>query len=69
MYNKNVPEVPTLNSDKIINLINRKVIELDEDERIEISEIISYHECEPSVVAEKVSELLNVSYESIFDLL
>jgi len=28
-----------------------------------------YHECEPMAAAERISELLQVSYESIFDLL
>lgn len=69
MYTKNVPAVPVLESKNVIDKINARVMQLDDEERQEIESIISCHECEPMAVAEKISELLNVSYQSIFDLL
>lgn len=69
MYNRNVSAVAVLNSDVIIGKINRQIFELDEDERIDITEILNYHECEPMEAAARISELLSVRYEVIFDLL
>jgi len=68
-YNRNVPEVPCFKADKIIKAIEKRVMKLEEIDQMEIADIVNYHECEASVIAEKISELLGVSYQSIFDIL
>lgn len=68
-YDKNVPAVPEYKASEIIKAIERKVMSLEDIEKMEVADIINYHSCEPSVIAERVSELLGVSYQLIFDLL
>lgn len=68
-YNKNVPAVPVYFASEIISKIEKRIMQLEDIEKMEIADIVNYHECEASVIAEKVSELLGVSYQSIFDLL
>ena len=55
--------------DYIISLIDKRVCSLDETQKDEIKELLLYHSCEPMAAAERISELLEVSYQSIFDLL
>jgi len=54
---------------EIILAINKKVVALTEEERTDILELLKFHEAEPMAAAERISELLGVSYQSIFDLL
>lgn len=68
-YDKNVPAVPGYVASEIISKIEGRIMKLEDIEKMEIADIVNYHECEASVIAEKVSELLNVSYQSIFDIL
>lgn len=68
-YNKNVPEVPTIDYKATISQIEKKVCRLEDDEREQVKELLLYHGCEPSAAAERISELLGVSYSAIFDLL
>jgi len=49
--------------------IDKKVCTLSPIDRSDILEILKYHEAEPMAAAERISELLEVSYQSIFDLL
>jgi len=55
--------------DYIIKLINDRVCELTETEKEQIKELLLYHSCEPMAAAERISELLEVDYSAIFDLL
>lgn len=68
-YNQNVPAVPELNVKLIISKIENKVQSLELDEKESIINILLYHSCEPSAAAERISELLQVDYSAIFDLL
>lgn len=54
---------------QIILDINKKIVTLTDEERADILEILKFHEAEPMAAAERISELLGVSYQSIFDLL
>ena len=56
-------------NNRILNDIEKKISHLEDDERNEIEELLVFHECEPMAAAERISELLGVSYQSIFDLL
>ena len=56
-------------NNRILNDIEKKICHLEDDERNEIEELLVFHECEPMAAAERISELLGVSYQSIFDLL
>lgn len=69
MYNKNVPAVPSYDADKIIKKIESKVQQLEDTEKIVIADLINYHSCEASVIAERVSKYLDVDYNAIMDLL
>jgi len=55
--------------EQIIKAIEKKVCTLDDSEREDIKEILLYHECEPMAAAERISELLKVDYQAIFDIL
>lgn len=68
-YNRNVPAVPEYIASEIIQAIELKVISLEDIEKMEIADIVNSHSCEASVIAERVSELLEVDYSAIFDLL
>lgn len=68
-YNRNVPEVPTINWRTIIYKIESKICKLDSEEREEVKELLLFHGCEPSAAAERISDLLGVDYSAIFDLL
>ena len=65
----NTPEVPTLNWKVIIPRIEKKVCELDEEQKEDIREWLEIHGCEPMAAAERISDLLGVDYCAIFDLL
>jgi hypothetical protein len=67
-YDKNVPAVPEYKASEIIKAIERKVMSLEDIEKMEVADIVNYHSCEASVIAEKISELLGVSYSAIFEL-
>jgi len=54
---------------QIILDINKKIVTLTDEERVDILELLNFHEAEPMAAAERISELLGVSYQSIFDLL
>jgi len=53
----------------IINKIEKKICSLDQSDKDYINWVLLFHECEPSAAAERISEHLNVSYESIYELL
>jgi len=55
--------------DYIISLIDKRVISIDDEQKAHIKELLLYHSCEPMAAAERISEFLEVSYSSIFDLL
>jgi hypothetical protein len=69
MYKDNTPEVPTLNWKVIIPRIEKKICALTEEEEQDIKEWLEIHGCEPMAAAERISELLEVDYHSILDLL
>jgi len=54
---------------EILRDIDKKVQTLTTKERTDILELLKFHEAEPMAAAERISELLGVSYQSIFDLL
>ena len=66
---KNTPEVPEINWKAAIQKIELRICKLDASERVDIRGILLAHSCEPSAAAERISELLGVSYQSIFDIL
>ncbi len=68
-YNRNVPEIPTINCSDTLSNIESKVCQLSEDEKESINNILLFHGCEPSAAAERISELLDVDYSAIYDLL
>ncbi len=53
----------------IIKVINSKIVELTPDEISTVNSYLEFHECEASAAAERISEFLEVSYESIYELL
>ena len=54
---------------KVIDVINKKVHTLEDEDVEYIKNILDFHNCEPMAAAEKISEYLNVDYNAIFDLL
>lgn len=56
-------------NNRILNDIEKKVCQLTDEERNDIEELLLYHDSEPMAAAERISELLGVSYECIFELL
>ena len=56
-------------NNRILNDIEKKICHLEDEERQSIEELLVYHEAEPMAAAERISELLGVSYQSIFDIL
>ncbi len=69
MYNRNVPEVPTINWEKAIQKIEATICKLDDEEREDIKDILLYHGCEPSVAADRIAEMLNTDRDRIIQLL
>jgi hypothetical protein len=66
---KNICSVPTLKAKKIIERIEKNIQLLDKAEKDAICNIISIHECEPMAAAERIADELQISYESVFELL
>ena len=56
-------------NNEIIESINKKIQTLTTEEKKQCLYYLTYHESEPMAAAERISELLGVSYHSIFDLL
>lgn len=54
---------------KVVDLINKKIHTLEDNDVEFIKNILDFHNCEPIAAAEKISEYLKVDYNSIFDLL
>lgn len=58
-----------MNRQEIINRINSKVMDLSDDEKQTILDLLSYHECEPMAAAERIADYLNISYECIIEII
>ena len=66
---RNIPEVPTIDCTITLDKIEKKICRLDDDERETIKEILLFHGCEASAAAERISELLGVSFQSIYEII
>jgi hypothetical protein len=58
-----------IKSSNIIRDIDKRICQLSTNDIETIASYLSFHECEPMAAAERISEYLGVSYESIFELI
>lgn len=69
MYDTNISEVPTLKQNLVISNLQTNVRALEPDEIEAIQFFLSYHDCEPMAAAERISDILNVEFDVIYQLL
>lgn len=56
-------------SSDIICKIDKKICSLSTEDIETITSYLNFHESEPMAAAERISEYLNVNYQSIFELI
>jgi hypothetical protein len=61
--------IPITSHSLLISKIEKKVMELTQSEKDEIKSLVGYFWYEPKELADRISELLHVDYNAIFDLL